>query len=75
MSSLCGLSIKPKTKHTKVEQLKLYAEILELDTNEYLLRKALAMPHRTVIDYKGYQIEILGQALKQAILKEFQKSP
>jgi integrase len=65
-----GLSIRPKTKHSKVEQLKLYAEILGLDPHEYLSRKALSMPHKTIIDYEQYQTNTLTQALKQAILKE-----
>lgn len=65
-----GLSIRPKTKLSKIDQLKIIIEAWGMDTNKILSRDALAMPHRTVIDPEQKQIEILNQALKQAILKE-----
>ena len=69
-----GLSIRPKTKLSKVEQLKTIIEAWGMDPNKILSKEALVMPHRTVIDPKRRQIEVLNQALKQAIIKELQES-
>jgi integrase len=66
-----GLSIRPKTKMTKIERLKLFAESLGLNPDEVLSRDALVKPHRTVIS-KQRTIHILNQALKDAILMELQ---
>jgi len=41
-----------------------------MNPDEILSREALAKPHRTVIESEKTQIEILNQALKQAIIKE-----
>jgi len=68
-----GLSIKPRTKLSKIEQLKLMIEAWGMNPNEILSKEALAMPHRTVI-VEQREIEILNQALKQAILKELQQT-
>jgi len=45
-----GLSIRPKTKLSKIEQLKTIIEAWGMDPNKILSKEALAMPHRTVID-------------------------
>jgi hypothetical protein len=37
-----------------------------------MFRKALSMPHRTVIDSEQAQMETLNKALKKAIIKELQ---
>ena len=63
----------PKTKLSKIEQLKLFAESLGLNPDEVLSREAIAMPHRTVVDAEDRKIEVLNQALKQAILKELRQ--
>lgn len=68
-----GLSIRPKTKLSKIEQLKLFAESLGLNPDEVLSREAIAMPHRTIVDAEERKIEVLNQALKQAILKELRQ--
>jgi len=68
-----GLSIKPKTKISKIERLKMFAESLGLNPDEVLSRDALAMPHRTVVDPEQRKIEVLNQALKQAILQELRQ--
>jgi len=68
-----GLSIRPKTKISKVEQLKMFAESLGLNPNQVLSRDALAMPHRTIVDPEQRKIEVLNQALKEAILKELRQ--
>jgi integrase len=65
-----GLSIRPKTKLSKVEQLKMFVESLDLNPNDVLSRDALAMSHRTVIDPEQRKIHVLNQALKDALIKE-----
>jgi integrase len=65
-----GLSIKPKTRLSKLEQLKIFVESLGFNPNEVLSRDALAMPRHTVIDPEQRKIDVLNQALKEAIIKE-----
>ena len=69
-----GLSIRPKTKLSKVDQLKTIIEAWGMDPHKILSKEALAMPHRTVIDPKRRQIEVLNQALKQAIIMELREN-
>jgi len=40
-----------------------------MNSNEILSKEALSMPHRTIVDPEPEKIEILNQALKQAIVK------
>lgn len=68
-----GLSIRPKTKISKIERLKMFAESLGLNPDEVLSRDALATPHRTLVDPEQRKIEVLNQALKQAILQELRQ--
>jgi hypothetical protein len=68
-----SLSIRPKTKLTKIQQLKMMIEAWGLNPNEILSRKALTMPHRTIVDPQQGQIDALNQALKAAIVKELQR--
>jgi hypothetical protein len=65
-----GLSIKPKTRLSKLDQLKIFVESLGFNPNEVLSKDALAMPHRTVIDPEQRKIDVLNQTLKDAIIKE-----
>ena len=51
----------------------MFAESLSPNPDEGLSREALAMPHRTVVDQEERKIEVLNQALKEAILKELQR--
>ena len=67
-----GLSIRPKTKFTKIDQLRVIIEAWGLDPNEILSKEALSKPHRTVLDPEREQIHVLNRALKQAIIKELQ---
>jgi integrase len=67
-----GLTIRPKTKLTKIEQLKTIIMAWGLNPNEILSKEALAKPYRTVVNPEQQQIETLNQALKQAIIKELQ---
>lgn len=69
-----GLSIKPKTKISKIEQLKLIIEAWGLNPNEILTKEALSSPHRTVVNPQDDEIQVLNQALKQAIIKELQQT-
>ena len=71
----CELNIRPKTKISKIDQLKLIIEAWGLNPNEILSRDALTMPHATVVDAEQEKIEVLNQALKQAIVKELKKTP
>jgi integrase len=66
-----GLSMRPKTKLTKIDQLKAVIRAWGLDPNEILSKEALSRPHRTVVDAEQSQIQALNEALKQAIIKEF----
>lgn len=68
-----GLTVRPKTKLSKIQQLKLMIEAWGLDPNTILSKEALTMPHITVVDPEQYQITLLNQALKQAIVKELQQ--
>ena len=67
-----GLNIKPKTKQSKIDQLRQLIEAWGLNPNEILTKEALTAPHRTIIDPEQNQIEILNKTLRQAIIKELQ---
>jgi hypothetical protein len=54
---------------TKIDQLKTIIRAWELDPNKILSQEALTKPHRTIVDPEQQQIQVLNQALKQAILK------
>jgi hypothetical protein len=68
-----GLSVKPKTKFSKIDRLKMFAESLGLNPDEVLSRDAISKPHRTIIEREEGQIEVLNQALKEAIIKELKQ--
>jgi len=73
-----GLSIKPKTKPSRIEILKEMVRALGLNPEEILTKEALTMPHRTVItagmeadhDRDQNQISMLVNALKQKLKQE-----
>jgi hypothetical protein len=69
-----GLSIRPKTRISKIDQLKIFAESLGLNPDEVLSKDAVAMPHRIVVDSEHRKIEVLNQALKTAIITELKQS-
>ncbi|UCH02742.1 MAG: hypothetical protein JSV20_02860, partial [Candidatus Bathyarchaeota archaeon] len=69
-----GLSIRPRTKLTKIDRLKMFAESLGLNPDEVLSRAALSRPHRTVVDPESRKIKVLNQALKHAILQELRSA-
>jgi len=68
-----GLSIKPKTRLSKIDALKEIIRAWGLNPEEILTKQALTEPHRTVIDRaqaEQNQLTQLTAALKQQILKE-----
>lgn len=71
-----GLSIKPKTKPSRIEMLKEMVRALGLNPDEILTKKALTMPHRTVIkanveaNHEQFQLNTLLGALKQMLKQE-----
>jgi integrase len=69
----CNLSIRPKTKISKVEMVKAFAQGLGLDPEEILSREALARPHRTIIsgpEREREDLHILSYAIKDLIKQE-----
>jgi integrase len=69
-----GLSIKAKTKPSRVEILKEMVRALGLNPEEILTKEALTMPHRTVVtagmEADQNQINMLLNALKQKLKQE-----
>jgi len=73
-----GLSIKPKTRVSKIDALKEIIRAWGMNPEEILTRQALTEPHRTVIDrsqMEQSQIHHLSIALKQQLLKELRENP
>lgn len=73
-----GLSIKPKTRVSKIDALKEIIRAWGMNPEEILTRQALTEPHRTVIDrsqMEQSQIQQLSIALKQQLLKELRENP
>jgi len=72
-----GLSIKPKTRISKIDALKEIIRAWGLNPEEILTKKALTEPHRTVIDrsqLEQSQLQQLTTALKQQMLKEIREN-
>lgn len=72
-----GLSIRPKTRTSKIDALKEIIRAWELNPEEVLTRDAFTQPHRTVIDHSQLELNQLAQlttALKQQILKEIREN-
>jgi integrase len=67
-----GLSIKSKTAVSKIDFLKEILRSWGKNPEEYLTKKALNEPHRTVISpgYEQNQVEALSTALKELMRKE-----
>jgi integrase len=68
-----GLSIRPKTVLSKLDQLKTLVRSLGLNPEEVLSKDALVMPHRTVIEGEQRKVDVLNQALKSAIMMELKQ--
>jgi hypothetical protein len=55
-------------------QLRLIIEVWGLNPNEILTKETLSSPHRTLVDSRDNEIQVLNQALKQVIFKELQQT-
>jgi len=72
-----GLSIKPKTRISKIDALKEIIRAWGLNPEEILTREALTQPHRTLIgqtQLEQSQLHQLTTALKQQMLKEIREN-
>lgn len=68
-----GLSIRPKTRVSKIEALKEIIRGWGMDPEEILTKKALAEPHRVYVgsrDWEEDQVRALSTALKDMMRKE-----
>jgi site-specific recombinase XerD len=71
-----GLSIRPKTRVSKIDALKEIIRAWGLNPDEVLTREALSQPHRTVVDQSQLeqsQLTQLATALRHQMLKDFQE--
>ncbi len=71
--SASGLSIRPKTKVSKIEMLKTFTRGMGLDPEKILTREALAEPHRICVsagEREAYEIQLLSRELKETLKKE-----
>jgi len=72
-----GLSIRPKTRISKIDALKEIIRAWGLNPDEILTRDAMTQPHRTVIDQNQLeqgQLAQLTTALRQQMLKEIREN-
>jgi len=72
-----GLSIRPKTRISKIDALKEIIRAWGLNPDEILTREAMTQPHRTVIDQsrlENHQLAQLTTALRQQMLKEIREN-
>jgi len=72
-----GLSIKPKTRHAKIDMLKEMMRAWGLEPEKILTSEALSEPHRTYVtpdEREDSEIRLLGLALKDQIKKELSAS-
>ncbi|MEM2099715.1 MAG: hypothetical protein QXU99_08290 [Candidatus Bathyarchaeia archaeon] len=72
-----GLSIKPKTRLSKIDALKEIIRAWGLNPEEILTKDALTRPNRTIIDnsqLENQQLVQLTTALKQQMLKEIHEN-
>jgi hypothetical protein len=71
------LSIRPKTRISKIDALKEIIRAWGLNPDEILTRDAMTQPHRTVIDQNQLeqgQLAQLTTALRQQMLKEIREN-
>jgi hypothetical protein len=71
-----GLSIKPKTRLSKIDALKEIIRAWGWNPEEILTREAMTQPHRTVMDgrqHEQVQLNQLTKALKEQMLKEMRE--
>ena len=71
------LSIRPKTRVSKIDALKEIIRAWGLNPEEILTRDALTKPHTTVIDHnqiENHQLSQLTTALRQQMLREIREN-
>jgi len=72
-----GLSIKPKTKVSKIDALKEIIRAWGMNPEQLLTREAMTQPARTYVnaeDHGNQELEILGRALRDLIRQEAAKA-
>ena len=72
-----ALSIKPRTRNTKIEMLKEVTRALGLEPEKILVKQALAEPHRSYVsseEQENEEIRLLGQALRTSLKNELTSS-
>jgi site-specific recombinase XerD len=72
-----GLSIRSKTRVSKLDALKEIIRAWGLNPEEILTHDAMRSPNRTIIDHsdiENHQLNQLTSALKQQMLKEIQEN-
>ena len=75
--SASGVSIKPKTRISKIDALKEIIRAWGMNPEEILTRDSMTKPHRTVIDndqMEQNQIRQLSMALKNQMIKEIHQN-
>ena len=65
-----GLSIRPKTKTSRVEALKEIIRAWGLNLEQLLARDAFTEPHRTIVSCEDNQLQVLSRAPKDLIREE-----
>jgi hypothetical protein len=71
--SSAGLSVRSKTKTSKIDLIKEYIRALGVNPVAVLTREAITRPARTHIapqDQEDYQLKVLSQALKETLRRE-----
>lgn len=71
--SSAGLSVRSKTKTSKIDLIKEYIRALGVNPEAVLTREAMTHPARTEInpqDQEDYQLKVLSQALKETLRHE-----
>lgn len=72
-----GLSIKPKTKVSKIDALKEIIRAWGMNPEQILTREAMTQPARTYVNAENHgnqELEILGKALRDLIRQEAVKA-
>lgn len=67
-----GLSIRPKTRVSKIDALKEIVRAWGMNPEKILTREALSEPHRTCISERreDRELQVLSQALREIVRKE-----
>jgi hypothetical protein len=68
-----GLSIRSKTKTSKIELIKEYVRALGVNPESVLTREALSEPARIYVtsqDMEDHQLKVLSKALREALKRE-----